>query len=113
MELDPQTFDATLILTAAGIPVAAAIVASVIQILKRLPTVGPLAIGPFFANHARTANLVICGGLIAYAAAVVGGDLTLVSGGMLFLAWLNLVGFTDRAYEAAPDAVKTVLGGQG
>lgn len=105
---DPQTFDLGLILTAAGVPVAAGVLAAFIQILKRLPFIGPAL---STAGGARTANVGLCAVLVVYAAAAINVQLTLVSGFMLFLAWVNLVGFTDKAYEIAPDDVKTALGG--
>jgi len=105
---DPQKFDLALVLTAAGVPIAAAVIASLIQILKRVPFVTNVV---STTEGARSVNLILCAGLIAYAAAAIGVQLTLVSGFMLFLAWINLVGFTDKAYVIAPDSVKAALGG--
>lgn len=105
---DPQTFDLSLVLTAAGVPIAGGIIAALIQILKRVPVFGAWLATE---NNARFANIVLCAALVVYATAAVGIPLTLVSGFMLFLAWINLVGFTDAAYGVAPDSVKAALGG--
>lgn len=105
---DPQTFDLGLILTAAGVPVAAGVIAAFIQVLKRIPFIGAAL---STQNGARTANIGLCAVIVGWAAAATHVELTLVSGFMLFLAWLNLVGFTDKAYEIAPDGVKEAIGG--
>lgn len=105
---DPQGFDLGIVLTAAGVPVAAAVIAALIQTLKRVPLLGDWLAAN---NNARFANLLLCAVLIAYAAAAINVQLTLVSGFLLLLAWLNLAGFTDKAYAIAPDTLKATLAG--
>jgi hypothetical protein len=104
---DPQTFDLGIILTAAGIPVVAGIQAALIQLLKRVP-----AFGPWLESGKEAAlNIVLSAVIVAYAAAAIKVELGLVSGFMLFLAWVNLAGFTSKAYDVAPTGVKDALGG--
>jgi len=105
---DPQGFDLGIVLTAAGIPVAAGILFAFLQILKRVPFLGVwLMVG----ENARLANIVLSAVLIGYAAFAIGVVLTPVSAFLLFLAWVNLAGFTEKAYESAPTNLKTSLGG--
>ena len=104
---DPQQFDLGLILTAAGVPIAGAIQATLIQILKRVP-----AFGPWLDSGKEAAlNIVLSAALVAYAAAAIAVPLTLVSGFMLFLAWINLAAFTSVAHNVTPDSVNKTLGG--
>ena len=104
---DPQTFDLGLVLTAAGIPIAAAIIAAFIQILKRVPGIGPI----LDAGRETFLAIVLSGVLIGYAAAAISVPLNLTSGFMLFLAWVNLAGLTGKAYDVAPTGLRTALGG--
>lgn len=107
---DPQTFDLGIVLTAAGIPIAGGIIAALIQVLKRVPFVSGVV---STTTGARSVNVLLCALLVAYAAVAIAVPLTPVSGFMLILAWVNLVGFTDKAYDVAPEGVKTALGGAG
>jgi hypothetical protein len=104
---DPQTFDLGIILTAAGIPIAAGIIAAFIQLMKRVP-----AFGPWLDSGKEAAlNIVLSAALVAYAAAAIAVPINLVSGFMLFLAWVNLAGFASKVYDVAPDNVKSAIGG--
>ncbi|HET7030358.1 MAG TPA: hypothetical protein VFI34_07590 [Candidatus Limnocylindrales bacterium] len=104
---DPQTFDLGIVLTAAGVPIAAAIIASVIQLAKRIPVAGPAL------DNGREAVLamVLAAALVALAFSSVGVPVTIVSLFGAFLAWVNLATFATKAYDVAPDALKSVLGG--
>src|SRR4029077_4014713 len=83
---DPQTFDLGIVLTAAGVPIAAAIIASVIQLAKRIPVAGPA----LDAGKEAIAAMVLAAGLIALAFGSVGVPITIVSVFGAFLAWVNL-----------------------
>jgi hypothetical protein len=102
--VDPQSIDFALLLTAAGIPVAGAIVASVIQVAKRLPGV---------EGHESVISIIFAAVLIAIAFSTTGAALTVTSAFMAFLAWVNLAGFTSAAYDKAPDSLKSALGPSG
>jgi hypothetical protein len=104
---DPQGLDFGLLLTAAGAPVAAAIVASVIQAAKRIPTFGKW----LNADNEIVLSMVLAAGVIGYAFSAIAVPVTMASLAMAFLAWLNLIAITSKAYDVAPDSVKTAIGG--
>jgi hypothetical protein len=104
---DPQTFDLGIVLTAAGVPIAAAIIASVIQLAKRIPVAGPA----LDAGKEAIAAMVLAAVLVALAFSSVGVPLTIISVFGAFLAWVNLATFATKAYDVAPDALKSALGG--
>jgi hypothetical protein len=101
--IDPQSIDFAILLTAGGIPIAGAIVASIIQIAKRIPWVN---------GHESVVSIVIAAGLIVIAFNTTGATLDVKTGFMTFLAWVNLAGFTSAAYDKAPEGVKAALAPQ-
>lgn len=102
-----MTFDLALVLTAAGATVSAALIASVIQIVKRVPTFGAWLDAGREAGAALLLSLV----LVLYAAL---GTITVwdaPTGFAVFLAWVGIAGLATKAYDVAPTSVKTMLGG--
>lgn len=87
------------VLTAAGVPIAGAIIAAVTQALKSIPGLGPIV----SANPVVTVML-ISAALIAYAVAALAVTLDLVSIFGLFLAWLAINGFSKATYDTAKAA---------
>jgi hypothetical protein len=97
-----------LVLTAAGATVAAGLIATVVQILKRLPSLGIwldqnrepwfvilltiVLVG--YAYFATTTNTTDLGGLFA-----------------AFLAWVNIAGLATKAHDVAPESLRRALGG--
>jgi len=102
---DPQTFDIGIVLTAAGVPVASGIIAAFVQVLKGLPGIGAI----IEAGNETPLVTILAGILVIYAYAAIGVPLTLTSGFLAFLAWINLVGFAGKAYDVAPDGLKSAL----
>jgi hypothetical protein len=82
------------VLTAAGVPIAGAIIAAVTQALKSIPGLGPIV----DANPTVTTMLISLG-LIAYAVTALAVPLDLVSIFGLFLAWLAINGFAKASYD--------------
>lgn len=82
------------VLTAAGVPVAGAIIAAITQALKSVPGLGTVV----SANPTVTA-MVISAALIAYAVVAVAVPIDLVSLFGLFLAWLAINGFSKATYD--------------
>lgn len=82
------------VLTAAGVPVAGAIIAAITQALKSVPGLGPVV----EANPTVT-TMLISGLLIAYAVTALAVAITLVSLFGLFLAWLAINGFSKATYD--------------
>lgn len=105
--LNPATFDLAIILTAAGATVAAGIIASIIQVLKRTPQVGVL----LDAGREGFLATVLSGALVVYAFAALAVPINLTSLFMGFLAFLNIAGLAGKAYDVAPDKLKSALGG--
>ena len=82
------------VLTAAGVPIAGAIIAAITQALKSIP-----GLGGFVAAQPVITTMIISAGLIGYAVAAVGVPLTLVSFFGLVLAWLAINGFSKATYD--------------
>lgn len=97
--MDPQTSDAILrgILTLAGGTAASALIAGVIELIKRLPGVGTFV----DAGREYVLSLGFSAALVAYAAAATGYALNAVSGFGLFLAWYGLAKLAGSAYDEA------------
>lgn len=107
MDLDPQASRQILeaVLTLAGGTIAGAIIAQVIQVLKRLSP-------NWLENgHEYIVNLLLSGILVVYAALATGYTFDLVSSFGLFIAWLGLAGLTAKGYDVTPDSVKSALAG--
>lgn len=84
------------VLTAAGVPIAGAIIAAVIQAAKSVPGVGALVTAQPVA-----ASMVVSAGLIVYAAVATHVTFDMVSVFGLALAWLALNGFSKATYDTA------------
>ena len=104
--VDPATIDFALLLTAGGIPIAAAIVFSILEVAKRLPLV---------PGHESVFSMLIDAVLIAIAFSQTGAQLTVASGFFTFMAWVNLAGFTSAFYDKAlkPSGAAAALSGKG
>jgi len=102
--VDPQTIDFALLLTAGGIPIAGAIVSSILEVAKRLPLV---------PGHESVFSMIVDAVLIAIAFNQTGAQLTVASGFLTFMAWVNLAGFTSAFYDKAlkPSGVAASLSG--
>ena len=105
---DPQTANDILaaVLTLAGGPATAALIAGVIEIVKRLPRIGAL----IDAGREYVLSLVLSAGIIAYAAYATSYVLDAVSGFALFLAWYGLAQLAGSAYDTASAAKAKVMG---
>lgn len=102
--VDPSTFDLSILLTAGGIPIASAIISSLIELAKRLPGV---------EGRESVISMILDAILIAYAFVAVGAPLTLVSAFLTFMAWLNLAGTTSAFYDKVlkPSGLNKALNG--
>lgn len=103
--VDPATIDFAILLTAGGIPIAGAIVSSILEVAKRLPLV---------PGNESAFSMIIDAVLIVIAFITTGAELNLVSGFMTFMAWINLAGFTSAFYDKAlkPSGAAEALSGQ-
>jgi hypothetical protein len=104
---DPQTVDIALVLTAAGVPIFAAVIAAVIQLMKRIPVVGPAL------DNGKEAVLAMVFAAVVVALGFESADVPIgiVSLFGAFLAWVNLATFATKAYDVAPDSIKEALAG--
>lgn len=106
---DPQALDLGLVLTAAGVPIFAAIIAAVIQLCKRIPVAGPRLDNGIEAVLA----MVLAAALVGLGFSSLAVPVTIISLFGAFLAWVNLATFATKAYDVAPDSLKAALGGTG
>lgn len=97
-----------IILTMAGGTIAAGIIASLVQVLKRVPRFGAW----LDANNEPGVVLLFSFAITLYAALGTITVWTPEQGFAVFLAWLGIAGLATKAYDVAPQAAKTMLGGQ-
>jgi hypothetical protein len=96
------------ILTAAGASVSAGLIATLLQVLKRLPGLGPW----LDANREPWAVLIVSIVLVAYAyLATTSNPAEPVALFAAFLAWINIAALTSKAHDVAPEPLRRALGG--
>lgn len=89
-----------LVLTGAGVTVAAALIASVIEILKRLPGLSTLA-----GSHAAAVATGLSAALVVYAYAATTPAPDPVSAFGAFLAFVGIAGLAGKTYDVAKGLV--------
>lgn len=94
-DVDPTNFQLALILTAAGATVAATLIASVIEILKRLPGFGAW----LDAGREAGAAVLLSAVLVGYAYLTTTPVPDAASGFAAFLAFVGIAGLAGRAYD--------------
>lgn len=94
-EIDPTNFDPAILLTAAGATVAAGLIASLVEALKRLPGIGAVV----NANAAAVATLASFG--LVFAAYVTTQTVTPVGVFGAFVASLGVAAMAGKAYDVA------------
>lgn len=109
MPTGTDTFTLSIILTAAGATVSAALIASVIQILKRLPGLG----GWIDANREPGLAMLLSALIVGYAFVATTPAPDLTNGFAAFLAFVGVAGLAGKAYDVAPKALTNALGGTG
>ena len=82
------------VLTAAGVPIAGAILAAITQALKAIPGLGSIV-----SSQPVVTNMILSAGLVAYATAALAIPIDAVSGFGLVLAWLAINGFSKATYD--------------
>jgi len=91
----PETVTLALLLTGAGATVAATIIASVIEILKRLPGIGEA----LDAGRETLLATIFSGVLIGYAFVVTTPVIDAFNGFAAFLAWIAVAKLAGAAYD--------------
>lgn len=93
----PQTFDLTLVLTAAGATVSAALIASILEALKKLPVIGP------FIDDKREPGfgVLLSALLVAYTVAALSLPVDLVSLFGYFVAFLGIAALASKTHDIA------------
>jgi len=96
----------TLVLTAAGATLSATLIASLIQLLKYVPVVGPW----LDAKREPGAAVILAGVLVvvAYIGTIASPDL--ISAFAAFLAWVGIARLATAGYDTAV-SVKAAFGG--
>lgn len=84
-----------LILTGAGVTVAAALIASIIEIIKRVPWMGPR----LDAGLESFAAILLAALLVAYAYVATVTSVDAAGVFAAFLAWVGIAGLAGRAYD--------------
>ena len=105
MPTGTDTLTLELILTGAGVTVAAALIASIIEILKRLP-----GLGSVLQSNAGAASTLLAAALVAYAYLATAVTVDPVTAFGAFLAWVGIAGLAGKAYDTGR-AVKGSLAG--
>jgi len=93
--------DLAMILTAAGATLAAATIASVIQIAKKLPVIGAW----IDAKHEPGVAVILSAVLVGYAYLATTPSIDAVNAFAAFLAWIGIAGLAGKTYDVAADVV--------
>ncbi len=106
---DGTTITLALILTGAGTTVAAALIASVIEILKRIPALGPR----LDAGMEGATSILLAAILVAFAYVNTVTAIEPAGAFAAFLAWVGIAGLAGKAYDAgrASKAAAITIGG--
>jgi hypothetical protein len=93
----PANFDLTLVLTAAGATVSAALIASIIEVLKKAPVIGQ------FIDDKREPGfgVLLSAGLVAYTVAALQLPVDLVSLASYFVAFLGIAALASKSHDLA------------
>lgn len=102
-----MTLDLALVLTAAGATLSAALIAAIVQIVKRVPAFGAW----LDAGREPAVVLVLSLTLVVYAGVATIEVWTLEAGFSLMLAWVGIAGLATKAYDVAPERLRSALGG--
>ena len=100
-----EDINLAIVLTAAGATLSAALIASVIEVAKKIPALGPW----LDAKHEALASYVFAAGLIVWAVIGTGQQLTAMTAFADFLAWLGIAKLAGAAYDAGADAKDKVV----
>jgi hypothetical protein len=94
MPTGTDTLTLELILTGAGVTVAATLIASTIEILKRLP-----GLGSALGSNAGAASTLLAGVLVVYAYLATATAVEAAGAFAAFLAWVGIAGLAGKAYD--------------
>ena len=106
MPTGTDTLTLALILTGAGVTVAATLIASVIEILKRLP-----GLGSALESNAGAASTILAGILVVYAYLATATVVDPVGAFAAFLAWVGIAGLAGKAYDLGRAVKGSLTGG--
>lgn len=93
---DPDSLTLALVLTGAGTTIAAALIASVIEILKRLPGVGSV-----ITSNAAAVSTLLALVLVLYAFVATTPNPDAASAFAAFLAFVGIAGLAGKTYDVA------------
>jgi len=99
-------FDLAIVLSAAGAVASAALIASVIELAKRIAIVGPW----IDAKREPSVAIILSAALVAYAAWATDYVSDPISGFAAFLAFLGIAKLASATHDTASD-VKAAFGG--
>ena len=107
MPTGTDTLTLELILTGAGVTVAAALIASIIEILKRLPGLGAVLEG----GNAGAASTLLAAVLVVYAYLATATAVDPAGAFAAFLAWVGIAGLAGKAYDTGRTVKGALTGG--
>ena len=93
----PASFDLTLVLTAAGATISAALIASVLEVAKKVPVIGPW----IDAKREPGAGVVLSAGLVAYTVYALALPVDPVSLFGYFFAFLGIAALASKSHDLA------------
>ena len=93
---DLNSLSLALVLTGAGVTVSAALIASVIEIIKRLPGLGPVV-----TSNAAAVSTLLCAVLVVYAYLATTTAPDAASAFAAFLAFVGVAGMSGKTYDVA------------
>ncbi len=96
----PQNFDLTLVLTAAGATVSAALIASIIEVLKQAPVIGAW----IDAKREPGLGVLLSLALVAYTVAALQLPTDLVALASYFVAFLGIAALASKSHDLAQKA---------
>ncbi len=99
----PANFDLSLVLTAAGATVSAALIASIIEVLKKAPFIGPWV----DAKREPGLGVLLSLGLVAYTVTALSLPVDLVSIASYFVAFLGIAALASKAHDVAATVTST------
>ncbi len=93
----PANFDLAIVLTAAGATISAGLIASVIEVLKKVPVIGPI----IDAKREPGAGVILSAGLVAYTVYALALPVDAVSLFGYFFAFLGIAALASKSHDLA------------
>ena len=107
-DFDPNNLQLALVLTAAGATVSAGVIATLIQLSKKIPVIGPWIDAKREPGVAVLASAALVA--VAYLGTTAPADISIASGFAAFLAFLGIAKLSTAAYDVGVTVKASVSG---